>query len=107
MSYLVLRTSTADEQTREIAHYIADTSGSANLALGFVDRLEAAAERLSELPNRGAVPRWGTLARQGYRYVTMGEYLILYKVYEDREGVIVHAVVHGRREWWRIVGGEG
>ncbi|MDO4798464.1 MAG: type II toxin-antitoxin system RelE/ParE family toxin [Coriobacteriales bacterium] len=104
MSYLVLRTDTADEQIREIAQYLARVSGNVDVALRFVDRIDEVAASLAEFPERGAVPRWGTLARQGYRCVRAGEYLVLYKTDRREETVTIHAVVHGRREYWRLLG---
>ena len=106
MSYLVLRTDTADEQIREIAFYLARVSGSPDVALRFVDKLEEAMDSLSEFPERGAIPRWDTLARQGLRYVTVGEYIVLYAIDNQRKAVVVQAVVHGRREYWKTIGDE-
>jgi toxin ParE1/3/4 len=106
MSYLVLRTDTADEQIRDIVHYLSQVSGSPEVALGFVDKLEEAVSSPSQFPRRGAIPHWGALARQGFRYLTCGTYLVLYKTDEQERTVTVHAIVNGRREYWKMIGTE-
>ena len=103
MSYEVLRTATADEQIRDIAFYIAAESGNPDVALRFVDRLEEAASRLADTPRLAPPARWGTLAKRGYRALVVGEYLVLYQVNDERKQVVVHAVLHGRREYWKLV----
>lgn len=103
MSYEVLRTATADEQIQDIVAYLLSLSGGNQAALGFLDRLEEAAGRLAEFPKSGMVPRWGTLARRGYRALSVGEYLMLYTVDDERQQVIIDAVVYGRREYWRLI----
>lgn len=101
MSYQVLRTDTADEQIRDIAHHLLQASGTA-AALKFVDELEGATANLSEFPRIGAVPKWGTLARRGFRSLVVSPYIVLYSVDDARQLVIVEAVVYGRREYWKL-----
>lgn len=101
MSYQVLRTDTADEQIRDIAHHLAATSGN-HAALGFIDGLEAASARLSSFPRLGLVPKWGALARQGFRILVVKSYVVLYTIDDERKRVIIESVVYGRREYWRL-----
>lgn len=103
MSYEVLRTATADEHIRGIAQYLTEVSGSSDVALRFVDDLEEATQRLAEFPRLGSVPRWGALARRGYRVLGVKKYLLFYTIDDDRQQVVVVAVIHGSREYWRLV----
>lgn len=103
MRYQVLRTATADEQIQDIVAYLVSLSGGSQTALKFLDQLEEAADRLAVFPKTGMVPRWGTLAKRGYRAMTVGEYLLLYTIDDEEQRVVVEAVVHGRREYWRLV----
>lgn len=40
MSYQILRTDKADEQLRDIIFYIADDSGSVDIALNYLEKIE-------------------------------------------------------------------
>ena len=103
MSYAVLRTDTADEQIREAVRYIAQISGSVGTAFDLLDQIDDAAKRLSAFPKIGSVPSWGTLAKRGFRKLAVGSYLLIYKVDDSAQTVTVHAFVHSRQEYWRVV----
>ena len=103
MSYRLLRTETADEQLRDIVLYVADISGSPDVALRLIDRIEEATRRLEEFPYSGTTPRWGSLARRGYRMLVVGEYLVFYKVDDEAQTVTIHAVLYARGEYWKFL----
>lgn len=42
MKYKIIRTDKADEQLREIIFYIADDSGSVDIALDYLNKIESA-----------------------------------------------------------------
>ncbi len=65
MKYKILRTDKAEEQLREIIFYIADDSSDVDIALGYLDKIETAINRLQEFPESGCVPRYSILKRQG------------------------------------------
>ena len=46
MSYQILRTDKADEQLRDIIFYIADDSGSVDIALNYLEKIEKAINNL-------------------------------------------------------------
>ncbi|MGB4438836.1 MAG: type II toxin-antitoxin system RelE/ParE family toxin, partial [Sedimentibacter sp.] len=48
MKYKILRTDKAEEQLREIIFYFADDSGNVDIALGYLDKIETAINRLQE-----------------------------------------------------------
>lgn len=48
MSYQILRTDKADEQLRDIIFYIADDSGSVDIALNYLDKIEKAINNLKD-----------------------------------------------------------
>ena len=47
MSYQILRTDKADEQLRDIIFYIADDSGSVDIALNYLEKIEKAIKGFS------------------------------------------------------------
>jgi toxin ParE1/3/4 len=103
MSYRILRTDKAEEQLREIIFYIADDSGNIDIALGYLDKIEAAINRLQEYPESGSVPRYSILKKQGYRVVIVERHLVFYKVNEADKVVIIYAIMDGRREYRNLI----
>ena len=103
MKYRIIRTDKADEQLREIIFYIADDSGSIDIALGYLDKIETAINHLGEFPMSGTVPRYSILRKQGYRVLIAEKHLIFYKVNECEKAVTIYAVVDGRREYRNLL----
>ena len=80
MKYKIIRTDKAAEQLREIIFYIADDSGSTDIALNYLDKIETAIRRLEEFPMSGSIPRYSILRKQGYRALIAERHLVFYKV---------------------------
>lgn len=99
MQYKILRTDKADEQLRDIIFYIAEDSGSVDIAINYLDKLENAINNLSMFPYSGATPRYTTLKRQGYRVLIVEQHLVFYKVDDVNKVVVIYAIVDGRREY--------
>lgn len=103
MKYKIVRTDKADEQLREIIFYIADDSGSVDIALNYLDKIEAAVRRLEEFPMSGSIPRYSILRKQGYRVLIVERHLVFYKVNESEKIVTIYAIVDGRREYKNLI----
>lgn len=103
MSFAVQRTDRAADQLVEIIQYIAADSGSADVALAYLDRIERAVKRLADQPDVGSYPRYSILKRQGYRVLIVERHLVFYKVDDARKTVTIHAVVDGRREYRALI----
>ena len=103
MKYRILRTDKADEQLREIIFYIADDSGNADIALGYLDKIETAINRLQDFPESGTIPRYSILKKQGYRVLIVERHLVFYKIDETNKLVIIYAIVDGRREYCNLI----
>lgn len=102
MSYNILRTDKANDQLFNVIQYIAADAG-ANIALQYLDKLEAAVMNLADFPYSGTVPRYSILKKQGYRVLIVERHLIFYKVDEEKKTVMIHAVVDGRQEYRNLV----
>ena len=102
MSYNILRTDKANDQLFNVIQYIAADAG-ANIALQYLDKLEAAVMNLADFPYSGTVPRYSILKKQGYRVLIVERHLIFYKVDEEKQTVMIHAVVDGRQEYKNLV----
>lgn len=103
MKYKIIRTDKADEQLREIIFYIADDSGSIDIALNYLDKIEAAIGRLEEFPMSGSTPRYSILRKQGYRVLIVERHMVFYKVNKDEKVVTIYAIVDGRREYKNLI----
>ena len=103
MKYKIVRTDKADEQLREIIFYIADDSGSTDIALNYLDKIETAIRRLEEFPMSGSNPKYSILRKQGYKVLIVERHLIFYKVNESKKIVTIYAVVDGRREYKNLI----
>lgn len=103
MRYKIIRTDKADEQLREIIFYIADDSGSVDIALNYLDKIEKAINSLEDLPMSGSLPRYSILKKQGFRVLIVERHLVFYKINEDGKEVIIYAVIDGRREYRNLI----
>lgn len=103
MGYRIVRTDQADEQLREIIFYIADDSGSVDIALNYLEKIERAINRLEIFPMSGSVPKYSILRKQGYRVLIVEKHLVFYKVDETEMIVTIYAVVDGRQEYRNLL----
>ena len=103
MSYKVLRTDKADEQLHDIIFFIAEDSGSVDIALNYLEKIENSINNLENFPYMGAKPRYATLRRQGYRVLVVERHLAFYKIDEEAKTVIIYAVMDGRREYKDLI----
>lgn len=103
MKYKIIRTDKADEQLREIIFYIAEDSGSIDIALNYLDKIEVAINNLEDFPMSGSIPRYSILRKQGYRVLIVERHLIFYKVDDVKRIVIIYAIVDGRREYRNLI----
>lgn len=103
MKHKIVRTDKADEQLREIIFYIADDSGSVDIALNYLNKIEKAIKRLEDFPLSGSVPRYSILKKQGYRVLIVERYLVFYKVNSNERIVIIYAIVDGRQEYKNLI----
>lgn len=103
MKYNIVRTDKADEQLRDIIFYIADDSGSIDIALNYLDKIENAINHLEDFPMSGSVPRFSILRKQGYRVLIVERHLVFYKINDDKKEVIIYTIVDGRREYRNLI----
>lgn len=103
MKYTIIRSDKADEQLREIIFYIAEDSGSIDIALGYLEKFEKAIMNLEAFPYTGVSPKYATLKKQGYLVLIVEKHLVFYKIDEDDKLVKVYAVVDGRREYMNLI----
>ena len=104
MKYKVVRTETADAQIRKLILYAAENFGK-EVAL---EKLEALEQNLLDLglyPQKGVVPRYLVLKRQGYKVLILEKNLVFYKVNEEKREITVYAVADQRQDYLNIIRG--
>ena len=103
MKYRILRTDKANDQLYSILQYIAEDSGSVELALKYLDVLEAEIRKLETTPHMGSRPRYSILRKQGYRVLIIRRHLVFYKSDDERQEVIIYAVVESRQQYLNLI----
>lgn len=101
--YQIVRTEKADNQLRDLIYYIADDSGSVDVALNYLGKLETAMMRLCEFPESGSTPRYAILRKQGYKVLIVERHLAFYKVDNINKVVTIYAVVDSRQEYKNLI----
>ncbi len=96
MSCEVVLTADAERDLEDLYSYIVDVDSQAS-ADHVLDRLLAAAESLSALPDRGSQPKeLRALGITEFRQVFFKPYRMIYRVVERR--VVIYLIADGRRD---------
>ena len=103
MSYALVRTDQFNDQLRDIVHYIANDTGDVDTALACLSEIEEAVLSLRAFPERGSVPRWSLLKKQGYRVLIVSRYLIFYKVDQAKQQATFYAIADKRRAYQSLL----
>lgn len=103
MKCRILKTDKAEEQLRSIIFYIAEDSGSVDLAIDYLDKLEKSIMKLADFPYMGVKPRYSILRKQGYLVLIVEKHLIFYKVDDENKTVIIYSIIDSRREYENLI----
>jgi toxin ParE1/3/4 len=88
----------AEDDLTEIVSYIAADRPSAADAVA--SKIEKNLALLSTNPHLGRIPKEEDLARLGYRYLAIDNYLVFYIIEDD--AILVHRILHGARNYLRL-----
>lgn len=89
----------AEDDLDEILVFIAADSLTA--ALSLAEKIEKRLAELSRFPKMGRVPNESELARAGYRYLVIDDYLVFYTI--EKRTVFVHRILHGARDYMGLL----
>jgi len=103
MSCRVKFTDTAKSDLREIAFYIADSSGDKNIAIRFVRELKEKCKILEQFPESGSLPKDRILKSAGYRFLVHKDYLIFYFYNAEETTVYIMSVFHEKKDYMRVM----
>lgn len=103
MRYTVVLTDTAKQDLRDIAFWIAEQSKDVAIAKRFVNELREECRKLDIFPNGGAFPKDHILKSLGYRFAVHKEYLIFYRVDEEKRLVNIMAIFNAKKDYMRVM----
>jgi toxin ParE1/3/4 len=88
----------AEDDLTEIVSYIAADRPSAADAMA--TKIEKNLALLAKNPHLGRIPKEEDLARLGYRYLVIDNYLVFYII--ENDAILVHRILHGARDYLRL-----
>ena len=101
--YKLKRTQKADNQLSNILYYVADSTGSVDVAMKLANTIENSILRLTEFPESGTIPKYSILARQNFRVLIVKKYLIFYKVDNDAQFVTIYSIYDSSQEYINLI----
>ncbi len=106
MSWEVRVTDAAYQDLREAAAYMRDALGSPKAARDFVGEFESRVSLLETFPEGRPLVADFDLARKGYRWCPVGNFMLFYTADRESLTVMVERLLYGARDWKSIVGDE-
>ena len=102
MKYSVIRTDKFNDQLTNIIFYI-NAVFLKKEAIDYLDFLEIQINILSEFPYIGVVPRYQSIAKQGYRALVCKQNIIFYKVNEGKKEIVLHIIVSSKKNYLYMI----
>ena len=101
--YSIHLTQTARIDIRDIGSYVSSVLREPLTAEKLVRRFIDAIFSLETMPERYALVSDQYLASQGFRALSVGDYLVFYTITPGRGRVTVSRILYGRRDWVNIL----
>ena len=101
--YYIDITEPAENDINEALKYIAEQLLNPSAAVKLLDDTEHAIKSLSNMPDRHALVNDDVLARLGFRFMTVNNYLVFYIIREETKKVVIQRFLYGRRDWVNIL----
>ena len=99
-------TEPAEQDIIAAVKYVAEELHNRVAAERLLDNAIDAVYSLEEMPLRQPLVNDETLARLGFRFLPVGNYLIFYVVRDEGHTVVIQRFLHGSRNWSAILAGE-
>ena len=96
-------TEPAENDIIEAVNYIAEQLLNPSAAGKLLDDAERTIFSLSHMPHRYALVKEDDLARLGFRFVPVNNYLVFYIIREEKKTVVIQRFLYGRRDWENIL----
>jgi toxin ParE1/3/4 len=103
MNCRVELTTTAKEDLRNIAYYIAEQSQDKEIAIRLIKQLQEKCKILEDFPESGAIPKDRVMMSAGYRFLVHKDYLIFYNYEKAENTAYILAVFNAKRDYMRVM----
>ena len=103
MNCRVELTTTAKEDLRNIAYYIAEQSQDKEIAIRLIKQLQEKCKILEDFPESGAIPKDRVMMSAGYRFLVHKDYLIFYNYEKADNTAYILAVFNAKRDYMRVM----
>lgn len=97
-SYAVVYAPQAFEDLRDIASYLTFTLHAPDTAKRLTGRIRKQIRELGHLPARHPAVEWEPWHSMNLRHVSVGNFVVFYRVEEDAQTVTVVRIVYGGRD---------
>jgi len=101
--YRLVITDLAEDDLDDIVKYIAIELSAPVAASDLIDVVEECYERIIENPFCYEAARDPRLRLEGYRRAVIKNYIMLYKIFPEKEKVVVYRFFHGRRDYANLI----
>jgi len=101
--YSIEITEPAENDIKDAMKYIAEQLLNPLAADKLINDVEYAINSLSDMPQRHALLSDGDLARLGFRFMPVNNYLVFYSVRDEKNTVVIQRFLYGRRDWANIL----
>lgn len=102
--YAVRFTRHAARDLDDMFRYITYELDAEKAAKELMREVEDSIANLRKFPFSAPQAKDDLLARKGYRALTVRKkYVVLYRVYEDRQQVIIHRIFYGKRDYTKLL----
>ena len=102
MKYFINRTDKFNDQLTDVIMYMASNHSNAE-ALDYLAYLENEINNLADYPYLGSIPRYQSIAKQGFRALICKQNIIFYKVNEGKKEVVLHIIVSAKRHYINLI----
>ena len=103
MAYKLLITKEANNDINEIIGYIVNILKNPIAAGNLIDEIEKLYTVITDNPSAFSLCNDSRLRNDGYRKIVVKNYIIFYKVIEERKAVYVMRVIYGRHDYLKLI----
>ena len=103
MAYRVWLTESARQDLDELFSYIINELANPSAAQGFADSFTTKVQQLEHHPFMYSRAKDTGLASKGYRSISIGNHVVLYKVLDDDREVVITRVFYGKRDYSKLL----
>ncbi|GHU80343.1 plasmid stabilization protein [Clostridia bacterium] len=103
MAYKVTETDSAERDIGEILEYMVNKLFNPSAAAAFADEIDDKYVKLADNPYMYEESRDPRLKKQGYRRVSINNYVMLYLVDDSKKEVIIARIFYGKQEYTKLI----